>query len=512
MPPFRTFLNYQVEHSSSSNPNTKSTTHRVASGPPTLIQTAQGTSADDSEPQQPMDTQQHDRPVDMLTTMHLCSMSPPTLQWLALSVQPPALTRPRVELFPPPVARLLKTNIEVREVYAIATLHSKNGLERQEQIVRLCSNRIFCFSGIKAPEEGVYTFRVTLVYGCYVVEYMDSNAIHSIPRPTENVIPVQDTQKLKRQLLYMNEIIYTDGYIGFFPNRKIYAGSMIYLGQQKYMKVMVLIPGSELIVGNNNVDGFYNARDGLAVHEDGNWYDNGEVEWADGSDKTIYLGGDGEMYRKRISGIFSSFFVGLERKVTVVENVLYVTYDFSHTPLNNIRPQPFDNRSPMQTQLPHLQIDLEDIAILNKIGSGNAGVVFEATIASLNNGENVALKVFKPYLWQYHYTFSTVTGRPLSPFDRELAALSAIQRDEESKIDLPVVEAYGWFELPANFQHGRFKLSEDSTAKVLVKRLVHSPPFDFAKVTPSDMIRHRDTLDRLRIYDTDIRPENFLAV
>jgi hypothetical protein len=44
-------------------------------------------------------------------------------------------------------------------------------------------------------------------------------------------------------------------------------------------------------------------------------------------------------------------------------------------------------------QLPHLQIDLEDITILNKIGSGDAGVAFEATIASLNDGENVALKV-----------------------------------------------------------------------------------------------------------------------
>ncbi|KFY65649.1 hypothetical protein V496_02418 [Pseudogymnoascus sp. VKM F-4515 (FW-2607)] len=156
----------------------------------------------------------------------------------------------------------------------------------------------------------------------------------------------------------------------------------------------------------------------------------------------------------------------------------------------------FKNGSPMHISpylLPHLQIDLEDITVLNKIGSGDAGVVFEATIASLNDGENVALKVFKPYLWRYHYTFSTISGLPLSPFDRELAALSAVQRDEEAKIDLPVVEAY------------------DSKAKVLVKRLVRSPPFDFTKVTPGDMIRHRDTLDRLRIYDTDIRPDNFLA-
>ncbi|KFY93216.1 hypothetical protein V500_03829 [Pseudogymnoascus sp. VKM F-4518 (FW-2643)] len=168
-----------------------------------------------------------------------------------------------------------------------------------------------------------------------------------------------------------------------------------------------------------------------------------------------------------------------------------------------------DNLSPYQ--LPHLQIKLEDIAILNKIGAGDAGIVFEATIASLNDGEKVALKVFKPYLWRYHYTFSVITGRPLSPFDRELTALSVIHNDEEANLDLPVIESYGWFELPANFHYGRFKLSGELKAKVIVKKLVLSPPFDFGKVTPQDMIRHLDMLDRLKIYDTDIRAENFLA-
>jgi hypothetical protein len=50
-----------------------------------------------------------------------------------------------------------------------------------------------------------------------------------------------------------------------------------------------------------------------------------------------------------------------------------------------------DSVSPYQ--LPRLQIKLEDIAILNKIGEGDAGIVFEATISSLNDGEKVALKV-----------------------------------------------------------------------------------------------------------------------
>lgn len=124
---------------------------------------------------------------------------------------------------------------------------------------------------------------------------------------------------------------------------------------------------------------------------------------------------------------------------------------------------------------------------------------------------DVNLLQFKPYLWPYHYTFSVITGRPLSPFDRELAALSAVQNDEEASLDLPVIESYGWFELPANFNSGLFKLSGELNAKVIVKKLMPSLPFDFSKVSPQDMIRHRDILDRLGIYDTDIRAENFLS-
>jgi hypothetical protein len=71
---------------------------------------------------------------------------------------------------------------------------------------------------------------------------------------------------------------------------------------------------------------------------------------------------------------------------------------------------------------------------------------------------DVDMLQLKPYLWQYHYTFSLINGRPLSLFDRELAALSAIQNDDEANLDLPVIESYGWFELPPNFNFGRFKL------------------------------------------------------
>jgi hypothetical protein len=56
---------------------------------------------------------------------------------------------------------------------------------------------------------------------------------------------------------------------------------------------------------------------------------------------------------------------------------------------------------------------------------------------------DVDMLQLKPYLWQYHYTFSLINGRPLSLFDRELAALSAIQNDDEANLDLPVIESYG---------------------------------------------------------------------
>lgn len=114
---------------------------------------------------------------------------------------------------------------------------------------------------------------------------------------------------------------------------------------------------------------------------------------------------------------------------------------------------------------------------------------------------DVNLSQFKPYLWPYHCTFSLINGRPLSLFYHELTALSAVQNDEEAKLDLPIIEAYGWFELPADFHYGRFKLSGESKAKFIVKRLMLSPPFDFSKVAPQDMIYHRDILDRLGIYD-----------
>ena len=54
-------------------------------------------------------------------------------------------------------------------------------------------------------------------------------------------------------------------------------------------------------------------------------------------------------------------------------------------------------------------------------------------------------------------------------------------------------------------------MSEKEPLKVIVKKLVNRPHFDFKLVTPEQMIEHRKMLDRLQIYDTDIKEENFLG-
>ena len=74
-----------------------------------------------------------------------------------------------------------------------------------------------------------------------------------------------------------------------------------------------------------------------------------------------------------------------------------------------------------------------------------------------------------------------------------------------------MVEAYGWFEIPPQLRVRKFQISEKDPLKVIVKKLVEGPPFDFNLVTPEQMIEHRNILSRLQIYDTDIKEENFLA-
>ena len=92
-----------------------------------------------------------------------------------------------------------------------------------------------------------------------------------------------------------------------------------------------------------------------------------------------------------------------------------------------------------------------------------------------------------------------------------MKAYSVIEGDSEAKANSPVIEAYGWFEVPPQLCIGRFQISEKDPLKVIVKKLVEGPHFNFDLVTPEQMIEHRNMLNRLQIYDTDIKEENFLA-
>lgn len=91
-----------------------------------------------------------------------------------------------------------------------------------------------------------------------------------------------------------------------------------------------------------------------------------------------------------------------------------------------------------------------------------------------------------------------------------MKAYSVIESDSEAKVNSPVIEAYGWFEVPPELCIGRFQISEKDPLKVIVKKLAEGPHFNFNLVTPEQMIEHRNILDRLQIYDTDIKEENFL--
>jgi hypothetical protein len=91
-----------------------------------------------------------------------------------------------------------------------------------------------------------------------------------------------------------------------------------------------------------------------------------------------------------------------------------------------------------------------------------------------------------------------------------LNAYSVIEGDSEARVNSPVIEAYGWFEVPPELCIGRFQISEKDPLKVIVKKVVEGPHFNFNLVTPEQMIEHRNMLNRLQIYDTDIKEENFL--
>jgi hypothetical protein len=161
--------------------------------------------------------------------------------------------------------------------------------------------------------------------GAAQVGCVDINDIVIAPRSDVaigDVTTAQDTQWVRQPLLCQTVDANTciDDDTGYFPNLKIHAGSsVITMGLIEYSKFMVLIPVSDFKLETANLDhGLYNLGDGLFRDEYGLWYDDGEVERAESLDNPVCQ--DGEMYRKRTNGVFTDLFVGLERRVAIVDN------------------------------------------------------------------------------------------------------------------------------------------------------------------------------------------------
>ena len=251
---------------------------------------------------------------------------------LAISIQPPKLTRPEIELFPPIVVRLLRPE-DMPNVWAVATLHS-DGTDVTNQLrgdlIKSPIEGNFCFSGLTIHERGIYCVRISLYqmdfHSATQVGCVEINDIFIAPRPVAigDVTTAQDTQWVRQLLLCQTVDANTckDDHTSYFPNLKIHAGSsVITMGLTKYSKFMVLIPVSDFKLETANLDhGFYNLGDGLFRDEYGLWYDDGEVERAESLDNPICRGEDGEMYRKRTNGVFTDLFVGLERRLAIVDN------------------------------------------------------------------------------------------------------------------------------------------------------------------------------------------------
>lgn len=280
---------------------------------------------------------------DSSTMMRPCNMILPIPQRLAISIQPPELTRPNIELFPPIEVRLLQPE-DMPNAWAVATLLS-DVTDVTDQLrgdlVQFPIKGNLCFSGLTIHGRGIYCIRISLYQMDFdsgdaaQVGCVDSNDIIIVSRPDVaigDVTTAQDTRWIRQQLLCQTVDANTciDDHTGYFPNLKIHAGSsVITMGLIEYSKFMVLIPVSDFKLETANLDhGLYNLGDGLFQDEYGFWYDDGEVERAESLDNPICLGEDGEveraedgeMYRKRTNGLFTDLFVGLERRLVMVDN------------------------------------------------------------------------------------------------------------------------------------------------------------------------------------------------
>jgi len=307
-------------------------------------------------PQQP-DAAKDAESFDLSTMMDLWSTSLPLPQMLAILIQPPELTRQKIELFPPIVVRLLQPE-DMPNVWAIATLLS-NGTDVTDQLggelIQSPIDGTFCFSGLAIYGQGKYRLRICLYQmdfdacpkGTAQVGCVDSNDIIIAPRPDfvaicrsiGDVTTAQDSQWVAQPLLYqtMDANTCIDDYTGYFPNLKIHASSsVITMEQIEYSKYMVFKPVSDFILEAANLEhGLYNFGYGLFLDEGGVWFDDGEIERAEGLDESVLLGDDGELYRKRTDGVFNGLYVGLERRATRVENGFNSVICIAHNVLIN---------------------------------------------------------------------------------------------------------------------------------------------------------------------------------
>ncbi|KAM5465909.1 hypothetical protein MauCBS54593_006156 [Microsporum audouinii] len=240
---------------------------------------------------------------------------------------------------------------------AIATLLS-NGVNVTDQLggerIQSSIDGTFRFPELTIHEQGVYCVRIYLyrmdydscLQGVTQVGYVDSNPTIVGPRPDDMAIrqsigdatAAQDTLSVKQPLLYqtVDANICMDDHTGYFPNLTIHASSsVITMGQIEYSKYMVFKPVSDFILEAANWEhGLYSFGDGLFLDEGGVWFDDGEIERGEILDDSVWLGDDGELYRKRTDGEFNGLFVGLERRVAMVNGDNGVTY-IAHNVLIN---------------------------------------------------------------------------------------------------------------------------------------------------------------------------------
>ncbi|KAM5455651.1 hypothetical protein MaudCBS49596_001552 [Microsporum audouinii] len=178
---------YQIEYGAGNDPNTICVTDcPVANNALTPTQTAQGGGMNGVAPQQP-DTAKDAGSFDSSTMMDPWSTSLPLPQMLAILVQPPELTRQKIELFPPIVVRLLQPG-DMPNVCATATLLS-NGVDVTDQLggelIQSPIDGTFRFPGLTIYGQGVYHVRICLyrldydscLQGVTQVGCVDSNII-----------------------------------------------------------------------------------------------------------------------------------------------------------------------------------------------------------------------------------------------------------------------------------------------------------------------------------------------